>query len=184
MVLLIDNYDSFTYNLYQQVSNLGSRVKVVKNDAISLDEIERLAPDRIIISAGPGRPESSGISRQIIKHFYKTVPILGVCLGQQCIGEVFGSNTVAAARIMHGKADQINHNGQGVFAGLPSPFTAARYHSLVVDALPAGFVRTAWSDDGSLMGLQHEKYPLHGVQFHPESFLTDHGELIMRNFLS
>ena len=184
MVLLIDNYDSFTYNLYQQIGKFNQQVEVVKNDAISLTEIERLEPDYIVISPGPGSPSESGISRDIIKHFHKTTPLLGVCLGQQCIGEVFGSRTVAAPRIIHGKSDAIYHDNDGLFSGLPNPFRAARYHSLAVDKVPPGFRRTAWSDDSTIMGLQHDRYPLYGVQFHPESFLTEHGEQIMRNFLS
>jgi anthranilate synthase/aminodeoxychorismate synthase-like glutamine amidotransferase len=184
MILIIDNYDSFTYNLYQQITGLGHETTVVKNDAISLDEIAAMRPSQIVISPGPGRPSDGGISREVIKRFYKTTPILGVCLGMQCVGEVFGRQTVEAPRIMHGKTDDIQHSGTGLFDGVPDPFTAARYHSLVVDELPDGFNRSAWSSDGSLMAFQHDQYPLFGVQFHPESFLTEHGELIMRNFLA
>jgi anthranilate synthase/aminodeoxychorismate synthase-like glutamine amidotransferase len=184
MVLIIDNYDSFTYNLYQQIAGLGHKTQVVKHDAISISEIEKLKPSHIIISPGPKRPEDSGISLDVIKHFYKTTPILGVCLGHQCIGEVFGSKTVNAPAIMHGKTDRIYHNQDGLFVSLDSPFTAARYHSLVVDSTPDGFTRTAWSEDGSIMALQHNKYPLYGVQFHPESFLTAEGDIIMRSFLA
>ncbi len=183
MVLIIDNYDSFTYNLYQQIGSLGHEVKVVKHDLASLDDIAAMQPSHIIISPGPRRPDNSGISLDVIKHFYKTVPILGVCLGHQCIGQIFGSKIVNAPRIMHGKTDMIYHNRSGLFQGIDSPFEAARYHSLVIDSLPEGFTKTAWSDDGSIMGIQHETYPLYGVQFHPESFMTESGNKLMENFL-
>lgn len=184
MVLIIDNYDSFTYNLYQQIAALGYDTKVFKHDDITVEQIEKLQPSHIIISPGPKRPQDSGISLDVIRHFYKTTPILGVCLGHQCIGEIFGSNTVEAPSIMHGKTDRIFHNQAGLFEGLDSPFTATRYHSLVVDSTPDNFRRTAWSQDGSIMALQHDQYPLYGVQFHPESFLTAEGDTIMRNFLA
>lgn len=183
MVLIIDNYDSFTYNLAQQVATLGQEIKVTKNDETNIDEIRSLAPTHIIISPGPGRPESSGISLAVIKSFYKDTPILGVCLGMQAIGEVFGSKTVHAKKIVHGKADDVFHDGTGIFAKVDNPFKAARYHSLAVDKLPAEFALTAWSTDKTIMAMSHKQYDLHGVQFHPESFLTDFGDLLMRNFL-
>jgi anthranilate synthase component II len=182
-VVIIDNYDSFTYNLYQQVASLGYETKVFTHDAITIAELEALNPSHIIISPGPKRPENAGISIEVVKHFYKTVPLLGVCLGHQCIGEVFGSSTVVAPTIMHGKADALRHESGGLFENLPSELPVARYHSLVVDQVPAGFLRTAWSDDGSLMAMQHTTYPVFGVQFHPESFMTEHGEAMMRKFL-
>lgn len=183
MILLIDNYDSFTYNLYQQIAGLGYLVLVVKHDAIDKEQVMGMGPTHIVISPGPKRPEDSGKSLEIIRRFYKTIPILGVCLGHQCIGEVFGSRTIQAPTIMHGKTDVIHHQQNGLFSGVPNPFRAARYHSLVVDTLPADFERTAWSSDDSIMGMQHSKYPVFGVQFHPESFMTEHGNKIMKNFL-
>ena len=184
MILLIDNYDSFTYNLYQQVAGLGYAVIVVKHDEITIDEIRRLAPSHIIISPGPKTPHESGISMDVIREFHATTPILGVCLGHQCLGEVFGSKTVPAKQIVHGKRGVIHHDKRGLFQGVPEPFLAARYHSLVVDTLPDNFTLTAWSDDDTIMAMQHTTYPLYGVQFHPESFMTEHGETIMRNFLA
>jgi len=184
MILLIDNYDSFTYNLFQQIAGLGHNVTVVKNDEIDVEKIKKLNPSHIIISPGPGTPKDSGISMDVIRQFYATVPILGVCLGHQCIGDVFGSSTVAATRIVHGKADRINHNGKGLFIGIPNPFQAARYHSLMIDTVPANFTVTAWSDDKTIMAIQHDAYRLYGVQFHPESFMSENGELLMRNFLT
>jgi anthranilate synthase/aminodeoxychorismate synthase-like glutamine amidotransferase len=183
MILIIDNYDSFTYNLYQQMAKLGGDVKVHKHDGITIKEIIRLMPTHIVISAGPKSPKDSGISMSVIKEFYKHIPILGVCLGHQCIGEVFGSQTVSSPVIMHGKTDDIHHNDCRLFEGVPQPFTVARYNSLTVDKLPDDFVMTAWSDDGSIMAMQHEYYPLYGVQFHPESFMTISGDLVMRRFL-
>ncbi|MEK7594543.1 MAG: aminodeoxychorismate/anthranilate synthase component II [Patescibacteria group bacterium] len=183
MVLIIDNYDSFTYNLYQQVATLGHEVEVRKHDEIDIEDIKTMEPSHIIISPGPKRPTDSGISLAVIKHFYKSIPILGVCLGHQCIGEVFGSKTVAAPSIMHGKTDRIHHTQSGLFLGIENPFTAARYHSLVMETIPDGFSRTAWSEDGSIMALQHDQHPLYGVQFHPESFMTNVGDAIMENFL-
>jgi anthranilate synthase/aminodeoxychorismate synthase-like glutamine amidotransferase len=183
-VLIIDNYDSFTYNLYQQIAALGHLVKVVKHDQIIVRDIKKLVLSHIVISPGPKRPEDSGVSLAAIKELNGSLPILGVCLGMQCIGEVFGAHTVPAPRIMHGKTDEIFHTADGLFAGVPDPFTGARYHSLVVDMVPHGFLKTAWSKDGSLMGFEHESLPVYGVQFHPESFMTEHGETIMRNFLN
>lgn len=183
-VLLIDNYDSFTYNLYQQIADLGHDVKVVKHDAIGLEEIAKQPPSHIVISPGPKRPADSGISLAVIKHFYKRLPILGVCLGHQCLGEAFGSQIIQAPTIMHGKVDSIYHTQTGLFKAMPNPLQAARYHSLVVDQVPVNFNRTAWASDQSIMGLQHDQYPLFGVQFHPESFLSQHGRQLMRNFLA
>lgn len=184
MILLIDNYDSFTYNLYQLVAALSYDVMVVKHDQITTDDVRQLAPTHIIISPGPKTPKDSGVSIDVIKEFYKTIPILGVCLGHQCIGEVFGSKTVAATQIVHGKKDTIFHTQAGLFAHVPSPFQAARYHSLMVDAIPKDFTLTAWSEDKTIMGMQHNEYPVYGVQFHPESFMSEHGQTLMRNFLS
>jgi anthranilate synthase component 2 len=184
MIIVIDNYDSFTYNLYQQVASLGYEVLVAKHDEISVDEIKKLAPTHIIISPGPKTPRASGISMDVIREFYKTTPILGVCLGHQCLGEVFGSNTVQAKEIVHGKRGVIHHAGVGLLRGVPSPFLAARYHSLVVDTLPQEFELVAWSDDDTIMAMQHKDYPVYGVQFHPESFMTEYGNQIVRNFLS
>jgi anthranilate synthase component 2 len=183
MILLIDNYDSFTYNLYQQLSRLGGLVQVVKHDAIDPLTARALSPSHIVISPGPGRPQNSGASMAIIKEFYTTTPILGVCLGHQCIGEVFGSRIVAAPQIIHGAAVAIRHSRTGLFQGLPELFIAARYHSLVIDQLPLEFTQTAWSDDGVIMAIEHTRYPTFGVQFHPESFMTTHGDHVIRNFL-
>lgn len=183
MVLIIDNYDSFTYNLAQQIGSLGHEVKVAKNDEITLDAIRTITPTHIVISPGPGRPESSGISSDVIQEFYKTTPILGVCLGMQAIGGVFGSKTIQAPIIVHGKAEDVFHDSQGIFAGVPSPFKVARYHSLAVDKLPKEFALTAWSSDKTIMAMAHKKYQIYGVQFHPESFMTDYGVQLMKNFL-
>lgn len=185
MILIIDNYDSFTYNLYQQIARLSETdVKVVQHDKITPKEIAELSPTHIVISPGPKTPKDSGISMSVIKNFYKQVPILGVCLGHQCIGEIFGSMTVHAPVIMHGKTDAIHHNKEGLFKNAPEPFTVARYNSLVVDKLPDNFILNAWSDDGSVMAMQHERYPLYGVQFHPESFMTVGGDALIKEFLS
>ncbi|MDB5167594.1 MAG: trpG [Candidatus Saccharibacteria bacterium] len=184
MILLIDNYDSFTYNLYQQIASLGYDVHVVKHDEITIDEIRTVQPSHIVVSPGPKTPRDSGISMDVIREFYMTMPILGVCLGHQCISEVFGVHTIAANEIVHGKSSNITHIAKGIFEGVPSPFLAARYHSLMIDKVPKDFSLTAWSDDKTIMGIQHNIYPLFGVQFHPESFMTEHGEIIMRNFLA
>ena len=186
MLLLIDNYDSFTYNLAQIFGELGADVIVKRNDEITVDDIRALQPKRICISPGPGRPGDAGISSQAIRELGATVPILGVCLGHQCIGEVFGGEIVRAPKLMHGKTSQVQHHGRGVFAGIAQPFEATRYHSLVVQrgSLPAVLEITAQSDDGEIMGLQHRKYPIHGVQFHPESILTSEGAKILANFLA
>ncbi len=185
MLLLIDNYDSFTYNLFQYLSELGEEVVVVRNDKTTLEEIARMKPQRIVISPGPSTPLQAGISNDVIKHFGATLPLLGVCLGHQCIGYSYGGVVSQAPVIMHGKSSLIHHNNQGVFAGLPNPFSAIRYHSLMVrrDKLPDCLEITAWTDDGTIMGLRHRQHPVEGVQFHPESFMTQCGKDILRNFL-
>ena len=185
MLLLIDNYDSFTYNLFQYLSELGEEVLVVRNDKTTLGEIKNLEPRRIVISPGPSTPLKAGISNEVIEYFGSKLPILGVCLGHQCIGYSYGGQIGQARKIMHGKSSLICHKGQGVFAGLPSPFSAIRYHSLVVkrEGLPDCLEVTAWTEDGEIMGLKHRKYPVEGVQFHPESFMTEMGKDILRNFL-
>ena len=185
MLLLIDNYDSFTYNLFQYLSELGEKVVVVRNDKTTLEEIDRMEPQRLVISPGPSIPLRAGISNDVIKHFGSTLPILGVCLGHQCVGYSYGATIGQAPEIMHGKSSLIYHNSQGVLAGLPNPFSAIRYHSLVVqrEELPDCLEVTAWTDDGTIMGLRHRQYPVEGVQFHPESFMTEVGKDILRNFL-
>jgi len=185
MLLLIDNYDSFTYNLYQYFCELGQEVKVVRNNKITPDEVEQLHPERIVISPGPSTPLQAGVSNAVIKQFSGRVPLLGVCLGHQCIGYSFGGTVGRAGAIMHGKSSLIHHNNTGVFAGLPNPFTAIRYHSLMVDraGLPDCLEVTAWTDDGTIMGLRHRQYSVEGIQFHPESFMTEGGKDILRNFL-
>jgi anthranilate synthase/aminodeoxychorismate synthase-like glutamine amidotransferase len=183
-VILIDNYDSFTYNLYQQLESLGADTKVVAHDKISIKNINSLMPSKIVISPGPGKPEDSGISRDVIESFYKKVPILGVCLGHECIGEIFGAKVVHAKKILHGKTSEIRHNNSGIFKGLKNPFEAARYNSLVIDQTPEDFILTAWDPDNEIMGISHKRYPLHGIQFHPESFMTKYGHKLIRNFLN
>ena len=186
MLLLIDNYDSFTYNLFQYLCELGQDVKVVRNDKISIDAIAKLNPERIVISPGPGTPLDAGISIDAIRHFGPKLPILGVCLGHQCIGYAYGGTVAGAGEIMHGKSSMIKHDGKGIFAGLPNPFQAIRYHSLAVmrDSLPDCLEVTAETDGGIIMGLRHRKYPTEGVQFHPESIMTDVGKDLLRNFLN
>ncbi|MSQ05969.1 MAG: aminodeoxychorismate/anthranilate synthase component II [Dehalococcoidia bacterium] len=185
MLLLLDNYDSFTYNLYQYLAELGAEVEVVRNDQITLEDIEAMSPQGIIISPGPCTPRDAGISNDVIRHFGPQLPILGVCLGHQCIGEVYGATVDRAGEIRHGKTSMIHHTGQGVLAGLPNPFEAIRYHSLVVypETLPGCLEITAWTDNGLIMGLRHKEYPVEGVQFHPESILTPVGKDLLRNFL-
>ncbi|MEJ2789164.1 MULTISPECIES: aminodeoxychorismate/anthranilate synthase component II [unclassified Pseudoxanthomonas] len=190
MLLMIDNYDSFTYNLVQYLQSLGAEVKVVRNDAMTVDEIAKLAPERIVISPGPCTPNEAGVSLEIIERLGANTPILGVCLGHQSIGQAYGGNVIRAGRIMHGKTSRIRHEGKGVFAGLPDAYEATRYHSLVVErsSLPAALEVTAWTEneDGSMeeiMGLRHREYPVEGVQFHPESILTEHGHALLKNFL-
>jgi len=190
MLLMIDNYDSFTYNLVQYFGELGQEVKVVRNDAISVADIAALKPTKIVISPGPCTPNEAGISLEVLEKLSGSIPILGVCLGHQSLGQAFGGNVIRAKTIMHGKTSQMHHKGQGVFAGLPSPFEATRYHSLVVekDSLPDCLEITAWTEneDGSfdeIMGLRHKTLPVQGVQFHPESILTQHGHAMLKNFL-
>jgi anthranilate synthase/aminodeoxychorismate synthase-like glutamine amidotransferase len=191
MIFVLDNYDSFTYNLVQRLGEIDASldIRVARNDQTSLAEIEKLNPERIIISPGPCTPAEAGLSTDVIKTFGPKVPLLGVCLGHQCIGAVFGGKVVRADRLMHGKVSMIHHDGKGVFAGLNNPFQATRYHSLIVPepTLPDVLVATAWTDDGDhpkeIMGVRHTKFPIHGVQFHPESFLTEGGIDILRNFL-
>jgi len=183
---MIDNYDSFTYNLVQYLEELGEDLKVFRNDKITIPEIEKLNPSRIVISPGPGIPHDAGISEQVIKYFAGKKPILGVCLGHQAIGEVFGGKIIRAKSIMHGKISQIHHDGKTIFKGLPNPFPATRYHSLVVEksSLPDIFEISAWTDDGEIMGLRHKEFKVEGVQFHPESILTSSGKTLLKNFLS
>ena len=185
MILLIDNFDSFTYNLYQYLCMLGEEVVVYRNDQITLDQIHQMGPERIVISPGPGRPEDAGITCEVIEQMAGRVPILGVCLGHQAIGEVFGATVDRAARLMHGKTSLIHHNEATIFQSLPNPFEAVRYHSLVVlpQTVPDCLEVTAWTDQDEIMGLRHKQYPLEGVQFHPESILTEPGMDLLRNFL-
>jgi anthranilate synthase component 2 len=190
MILMIDNYDSFTYNIVQYLGELGADLRVFRNDEISIADIEKLAPSHIVISPGPCTPKEAGISVPTIKHFAGKIPILGVCLGHQSIGEAFGGDVIRAKRVMHGKISAIHHRGEGVFKGLNNPFNATRYHSLVIkqETLPACLQVTAWTQnpDGSIeeiMGVKHKTLPLEGVQFHPESILTEHGHQLLKNFL-
>jgi anthranilate synthase/aminodeoxychorismate synthase-like glutamine amidotransferase len=185
MLLLIDNYDSFTYNLFQYLSELGQEVMVVRNDKATIADIEGMKPERIVISPGPSTPQNAGISNDVIRHFGPKLPLFGVCLGLQCIGYTYGGIVSGAKQIMHGKSSPIHHSGKGVFAGLPDPFSAIRYHSLVVkrESLPECLEITAWTDDGEIMGLRHRSHPVEGIQFHPESFMTEHGKDILANFL-
>ena len=191
MVLMLDNYDSFTYNLVQYLGELGVEVVTHRNDCVSVDDIERLAPERIVISPGPCTPDEAGISLDLIRRFAGRVPILGVCLGHQAIGQAFGGRVIRADEVMHGKTSPVHHTGEGLFAGLPNPFTATRYHSLVVEwaTLPDCLEATAWTGrpDGrphEIMGLRHTELPVVGVQFHPESILTQHGHALLKNFLA
>ncbi len=186
MLLMIDNYDSFTFNLVQYLGELGATVRVVRNDEVSVADIEKLKPDCIVVSPGPCSPSEAGVSIPAIEHFAGRIPILGVCLGHQAIGQAFGGRVVHAKTLMHGKTSLIRHAGAGVFAGLPQPFTATRYHSLAVerDSLPSCLEVTAWTDDGEIMGLRHLSVAVEGVQFHPESILTEHGHAMLKNFLA
>jgi anthranilate synthase/aminodeoxychorismate synthase-like glutamine amidotransferase len=186
VILIVDNYDSFTYNLAQYFGELGCAVMVKRNDAVSLDEISSLRPTHVCISPGPGRPAQAGLSNEIVRRFAPQLPLLGVCLGHQCIGEVFGGRIVAAPRLLHGKTSQIQHNGSGVFANLPNPFTGTRYHSLIVspDSVPDCLEVTARTSEGEIMGLRHRDFPVHGVQFHPESILTAEGKKLLANFVA
>ncbi|MDQ2798018.1 MAG: aminodeoxychorismate/anthranilate synthase component II [Armatimonadota bacterium] len=185
MILVIDNYDSFTYNLVQYFGELGAELEVRRNDAISLSEIAQMAPEKIVLSPGPCTPNEAGITLDVIREFGPKVPILGVCLGHQAIGQALGGRVIRADRMMHGKTSPIKHNGQGVFYGLPSPLNATRYHSLIVEraSLPNSLEITAETEEGEIMGLKHKSWPLEGVQFHPEAILTEHGKQMVRTFL-
>jgi anthranilate synthase component 2 len=185
MLLMIDNYDSFTYNIVQYFGELGEDVRTVRNDEITLDQIADMNPDRICISPGPKSPIDAGVSVDVLKEFKGRKPILGVCLGHQAIGEAFGGKIIRAKQVMHGKTSKIAHTGEGVFKGLPSPFTVIRYHSLAIEraSLPSCLEVTAWTDDGEIMGVRHKEFDIEGVQFHPESILSEHGHAMLKNFL-
>ncbi|MCA9404052.1 MAG: aminodeoxychorismate/anthranilate synthase component II [Candidatus Omnitrophica bacterium] len=186
MILMIDNYDSFTYNLVQYFGELGADLKVYRNDALTVDDIRRMGPEKIVISPGPSNPDHAGISLDVIQHFKGQVPIFGVCLGHQCLGQAFGGKIVRAGKLMHGKTSQIRHNGKDVFKDVANPFEATRYHSLVIErkSIPACFEITAESEDNEIMGVSHRELPLWGVQFHPESILTTEGKKLLDNFLN
>jgi len=186
MIVVIDNYDSFTYNLVQYLGELGQQLRVFRNDVVSIQELEQLQPARIVISPGPCTPREAGISNDVVRHFAGRVPILGVCLGHQCIGHVFGGEVVRAGRLMHGKTSPIHHDGRTIFSGLPNPFDATRYHSLLVrkESLPDCLEISAWTQEGEVMGLRHKELAVEGVQFHPESVLTQPGKDLLRNFLA
>jgi len=185
MILLIDNYDSFTYNLYQYLAELGAEVFVVRNDKISLEEIEKMKPEKIVISPGPCTPDKAGISNDVVKYFGQTTPMLGVCLGHQCVGNSYGGIVGNAGEIMHGKTSPVHHDGKGVFRGLPNPFNAVRYHSLAIfrENLPQELEVTAWTENGLIMGVRHKEHPVEGIQFHPESIMTENGKELLSNFL-
>ena len=185
MILLIDNYDSFTYNLYQYLCELGAEVEVVRNDKTTIEEIAGMAPEKIVISPGPCTPDKAGISNDVVRHFGETIPTLGVCLGHQCIGYAYGGTVGGAGEIMHGKTSMIHHDGKGVFEGLPNPFEAIRYHSLAIyrESLPDELIVTAWTDKDIIMGVRHKRLPVEGIQFHPESIMTKVGHDLLRNFL-
>lgn len=185
MIVVIDNYDSFTYNLVQYFGELGCDIQVYRNDTITSDELAALQPTQIVISPGPGNPDDAGISKEVIRQLGSHIPILGVCLGHQCIGEAFGGQVVRAPRLMHGKISHIHHYGEDIFTGIPSAFEATRYHSLIVaEPLPDILKTTAFTSQGEVMGLRHKEYPIFGVQFHPESILTGYGKKILQNFLA
>jgi len=186
MILMIDNYDSFTYNLVQYVGELGEELQVYRNDKITLEEIERLAPDYLMISPGPCTPNEAGISMDVIRHFAGKIPIMGVCLGHQSIGQVFGGKVIRAEKLMHGKTSEVLHDGKTIFQGIPSQFTAARYHSLIVEeaSMPSVLEVTARTAEGEIMAVRHKEYPIEGVQFHPESIITEHGKQLLKNFLT
>jgi anthranilate synthase/aminodeoxychorismate synthase-like glutamine amidotransferase len=185
MMLIIDNYDSFTYNIVQYLGEMGVEMQIYRNDEITVEQIRELNPERILISPGPCSPREAGLSNEIIKAFYKTTPILGVCLGHQCIGHTFGGEIIVNYRMMHGKTSPIYHNGREIFEGMPNPFIATRYHSLVINpkTLPSCLEITARTEEGEIMGVRHKEYPVWGVQFHPESILTQEGKTLLRNFL-
>jgi anthranilate synthase/aminodeoxychorismate synthase-like glutamine amidotransferase len=186
MLLVIDNYDSFTYNLVQYLGEMGEEIEVFRNDKISVPEIEKLAPETLLISPGPGTPKDAGISLDVLHHFAGKIPVLGVCLGHQCIGEAFGGKIVLAPRLMHGKTSLIHHNNKNIFHEIPNPFEATRYHSLIIDndSLPECLEVTAWTEEKEIMGVQHKNYLVTGVQFHPESILTREGKRVLKNFLT
>lgn len=186
MLLMIDNYDSFTYNLVQYLGELGQNIRVFRNDKITISQIEKLKPERIVISPGPGTPKDAGISIKVVQHFKGRIPVLGVCLGHQSIGAAFGAEIINAPRLMHGKTSIIHHDGKTIFSGLPDPFEATRYHSLIIkkDTLSADFEISAWTDQDEIMGVRHRQYILEGVQFHPESILTKVGKDLLKNFLN
>mgnify|MGYP000462779975 CR=1 FL=1 len=185
MILVIDNYDSFVYNLVQYLEELGKKTEVYRNDKISLGEIEEKRPEGIVISPGPGRPENAGISNKIIEYFASRIPILGVCLGHQCIGQVFGAKIIRAKNLMHGKTSLIHHYGKDIYQGIENPFLATRYHSLIIknNTLPDCLIKTAWTKKEEIMGIRHKEYPVFGMQFHPESILTKMGKKLLKNFL-
>ena len=186
MIVVIDNYDSFTYNLVQYLGELGADLRVIRNDAATVDEVIAMKPAKIVVSPGPCTPKEAGISCEVIRRLGSRVPLLGVCLGHQCIGDVYGGRVIRAERLMHGKTSMIQHTGRGVLAGMPNPFEAIRYHSLLVEraTLPADLEITAETAEGEIMGLQHRRFPVYGVQFHPESILTQNGKQILKTFLS
>ncbi|MBT5031332.1 MAG: aminodeoxychorismate/anthranilate synthase component II [Proteobacteria bacterium] len=186
MLVMVDNYDSFTYNLVQYLGELGEEVRTFRNDEITVDKIAALSPDKIMVSPGPCTPDAAGISLEVIKHFAGKVPLMGVCLGHQSIGQAFGGKIVHAKAVMHGKISMIEHDGSGLFVDIPSPYRVTRYHSLIVerDSLPVELEVTAWTDDGEIMGLRHRELPVVGVQYHPESILTEHGHRLLQNFLN
>ena len=185
MLLVIDNYDSFTYNIVQYLGEMQVEMQIFRNDQVSVDAVQKMNPERILISPGPCSPRESGLSNEIIRSFSSRIPTLGVCLGHQCIGHVFGGNVIVNYRMMHGKTSLIKHNGRDLFAGMPNPFPATRYHSLVIErsSMPACLTVTAWTGEGEVMGVRHKELPIHGVQFHPESILTESGRQILQNFL-
>lgn len=185
MLLMIDNYDSFTYNIVQYLGELGEDVHTYRNDEITIEQIEALQPDRICISPGPKSPKDAGVSVEVLRHFKGKLPILGVCLGHQAIGEAFGGKVIRAKQVMHGKTSVIAHTGVGVFKDIPSPYTVIRYHSLAIEraSLPSCLEVTAWTDDGEIMGVRHKEFDIEGVQFHPESILSEHGHKLLKNFL-
>jgi anthranilate synthase/aminodeoxychorismate synthase-like glutamine amidotransferase len=185
MLIMIDNYDSFTYNLVQYFGELGAEVRIFRNDAVACEQVAALRPSHIVISPGPGAPDDAGVSKELFRALGARIPMLGVCLGHQCIGEVYGGKVVRAPRLMHGKTSPVYHYGGGLFTGVPSPFTATRYHSLIVEEpVPDALEITAFTREGEIMGLRHREYPVYGVQFHPESILTECGKMILKNFLS
>lgn len=183
MILIIDNYDSFTYNLVQQIEKLGFKTKVAKHDKISIPAIKKENPQKIVISPGPKTPSEAGISNEVIKNFYQNKPILGVCLGHECMGEIFGSKVTKAKKVLHGKTSKISHNNSALFKKVQNPTIVARYHSLILDKVPNSFKLTAKTADNEIMAIEHKKFPCFGIQFHPESFLTEEGDQIMQNFL-